>query len=131
VEEGTVATPFEHRPYGTELALCQRYYHRYINGNQQSIGIGHWWISSAIDTSVTFPVAMRSAPTLVATSGSNYYYILTAGSVRYISGAFSIGRASTNAAQLSASPDVGDTAGRAGLVASTSASSSIAFDAEL
>ena len=26
VEEGTVATSFEHRPYGTELALCQRYF---------------------------------------------------------------------------------------------------------
>ena len=26
VEEGTVATPFEHRPIGTELALCQRYF---------------------------------------------------------------------------------------------------------
>jgi hypothetical protein len=25
LEEGTVATPFEHRPIGTELALCQRY----------------------------------------------------------------------------------------------------------
>jgi hypothetical protein len=26
VEEGSVATPFEERPIGTELALCQRYY---------------------------------------------------------------------------------------------------------
>lgn len=26
LEPGTVATPFEFRPYGTELALCQRYY---------------------------------------------------------------------------------------------------------
>ena len=26
LEVGTVATPFEHRPYGTELGLCQRYY---------------------------------------------------------------------------------------------------------
>jgi hypothetical protein len=26
LEPGPVATPFEHRPYGTELALCQRYY---------------------------------------------------------------------------------------------------------
>jgi len=25
-EQGSVATPFERRPYGTELALCQRYY---------------------------------------------------------------------------------------------------------
>lgn len=26
LEIGTVATPFEHRPYGVELALCQRYF---------------------------------------------------------------------------------------------------------
>ena len=26
LEEGTVATEFEHRPYGLELSLCQRYY---------------------------------------------------------------------------------------------------------
>ena len=26
LEVGDVATPFEHRPYGQELALCQRYY---------------------------------------------------------------------------------------------------------
>ncbi len=26
LEVGSVATPFEHRPYGAELALCQRYY---------------------------------------------------------------------------------------------------------
>ena len=26
VEPGPVATPFERRPIGTELALCQRYY---------------------------------------------------------------------------------------------------------
>jgi len=28
LEKGTVATPFEFRPYGTELALCQRYYEK-------------------------------------------------------------------------------------------------------
>jgi hypothetical protein len=26
LERGVAATPFEHRPFGTELALCQRYY---------------------------------------------------------------------------------------------------------
>ena len=28
LEVGETATPFEHRPYGTELALCQRYYEK-------------------------------------------------------------------------------------------------------
>jgi hypothetical protein len=28
LEVGSVATPFERRPYGTELALCQRYYEK-------------------------------------------------------------------------------------------------------
>lgn len=32
VEQGTVATPFEHRPYGLELSLCQRYYEKSFEG---------------------------------------------------------------------------------------------------
>lgn len=31
LEIGTVATPFEHRPIGVELALCQRYYEKSFN----------------------------------------------------------------------------------------------------
>jgi hypothetical protein len=31
LEEGSVATPFEHRQYGQELALCQRYYEKSFN----------------------------------------------------------------------------------------------------
>jgi len=32
LEVGSVATPFERRPYGTELALCQRYYETGAHG---------------------------------------------------------------------------------------------------
>jgi hypothetical protein len=31
LEEGPVATPFEHRPYGLELSLCQRYFEKSYN----------------------------------------------------------------------------------------------------
>jgi len=37
VEEGSVPTPFEHRPYGIELSLCQRYYQKF--GNLSYAGI--------------------------------------------------------------------------------------------
>ena len=33
VELGKVATPFEHRSYAEELALCQRYYYRIDGGD--------------------------------------------------------------------------------------------------
>lgn len=37
LEEGSVATPFEQRPFGTELALCERYYETSFR-NGQTIG---------------------------------------------------------------------------------------------
>ena len=38
LEPGTVATPFEHRPIGTELALCQRYHEQWAGTH---IGSGY------------------------------------------------------------------------------------------
>jgi len=56
VEEGTVPTPFEHRPYGTELGLCQRYFCK----TGQNIFSGRGNTSSAV-FGITTPVSMRSA----------------------------------------------------------------------
>lgn len=39
LELGSVATPFERRPYSYELALCQRYYERTTNNSGSSIGM--------------------------------------------------------------------------------------------
>ena len=36
LEIGSQATPFEHRPYAEELALCQRYYWKLDNGTNQA-----------------------------------------------------------------------------------------------
>jgi len=63
LEVGTVATPFEHRSYGEELALCQRYYNSFgltsWSGNTNSGSI--YYIAS------TFP-PMRAAPTITTTT---------------------------------------------------------------
>jgi hypothetical protein len=62
LEVGKVATPFEHRSYGEELALCQRYFVRF-NGNTEHIGQNY--SGTTIDINVALPVSLRAAPTLV------------------------------------------------------------------
>ena len=59
LELGKVATPFEHRSYGEELALCQRYYHTLRSG---IIGVG----TSVGSVAFTYssPVTMRATPTI-------------------------------------------------------------------
>jgi hypothetical protein len=58
LEVGSVATPFERRPFGTELALCQRYYQR-IDG---FFAVG--FNSTTMTGSINFPIEMRSSPTI-------------------------------------------------------------------
>jgi hypothetical protein len=72
LETGSVATPFERRPYSEELALCQRYYQENIGetalGNEvmpftMNDGVAftpsnYRWIA------YTWPVEMRTTPTV-------------------------------------------------------------------
>jgi hypothetical protein len=61
LELGSTATSFDYRPYGTELALCQRYY---------TFGQNTTYISAASGTiayNVPFLVYMRTAPTVTRT----------------------------------------------------------------
>ena len=68
LEVGSVATPFETRSYGEELALCHRYYQTYQATAQEWIyleGAGatsRWW-QSYINT------PMRAVPSATITSG--------------------------------------------------------------
>ena len=70
LEVGSVATPFEHRSYGEELALCQRYYQELGRSNQnQGILVG-MVRNSHFTTGYNFVTTMRSGPT-ITTYGSN------------------------------------------------------------
>jgi hypothetical protein len=63
LEAGSVATPFERRPYGTELALCQRYYQKLGLASDAAIGSGISTTTSAGCAYVKFATTMRTAPT--------------------------------------------------------------------
>ena len=68
LEAGTTASPFEYRSYGTELALCQRYYEIYSNGTGTSAifeGLGGYFANSSIfRTAVPFKVTKRASPSV-------------------------------------------------------------------
>ena len=67
LEPGPVATPFEHRPIGIELALCQRYYYQYDNGGSNSgLFMTTFMGGSATRSGYTsaHPQTMRATPTV-------------------------------------------------------------------
>jgi hypothetical protein len=95
LEVGSVATPFEHRLYGQELALCQRYY-------ASSGGFTEYHVVPAPNATflgvyrVNMPVPMRTDPTLTpnysasnAISAYGWYTMNRNYSVHYITASVS------------------------------------------
>ena len=93
LEAGDTATPFEHRSYGAELALCQRYFEvrNYSSNNEDlssyfitSTFAKHFWL---------FKQSKRAAPTVSLVSGAwtnqtptisaNTYYVEFFNSTNY------------------------------------------------
>lgn len=87
LEVGDTATPFEHRPFGTELSMCQRYYEKsfpYATAPAQNVGatLGAAYatgqvLNQAFSSGITFAVAKRAAPTITTYStnaaSANWY----------------------------------------------------------
>jgi len=67
-EVGSIATPFEHRPIGTELALCQRYYYKSpIDFFYDTVGSSYNNLCSiryAYHINAPLPVEMRAVPNI-------------------------------------------------------------------
>jgi hypothetical protein len=70
LEPGSVATPFEHRPYATELALCQRYYQNIVVPSGTSDF--NWPVvresATQAQATIFLPVSLRAAPSSLAGS---------------------------------------------------------------
>ena len=125
-----VATDFEHRSFGQELALCQRYYYLHVEGDQENIGVGAYYNSSLCAFSVEFPVAMRAAPSLDYVSGAGYYQVYRNNASDTFS-AMTMPRSNTNAAAIDTTSGTSGTEGVAGILGTANAGAYIAFNAEL
>jgi hypothetical protein len=65
IEAGSVATPFEQRPIGTELQLCQRYYQVHASGWVPLIPSGSG--GANVNGGILLPVQLRTAVTTTFT----------------------------------------------------------------
>ena len=131
LEVGTSATDFESRSYGEELKLCQRYYYAHIGPNQgsnQLIGKGAWNSATQLEATVHFKETMRTTPTLVTVSGTNYYRYHGRGTSAYISWV-NIHAQQTNCASLYTT--ITGTLGLGANLVCTNANAYVHFNAEL
>ena len=66
LELGSVATDFEHRSYGEELALCQRYYEvlNKLDGNASAVCNAAFYSSANIYGIIKFAVEKRAVPSI-------------------------------------------------------------------
>ena len=89
LEKGSTATSFDYRPYGTELALCQRYFQKsykqsVVPGTAFSVSTAGCYCNfgtamGGITTPISYSTVMRSAPTVTTydvagNSGKVSYY---------------------------------------------------------
>lgn len=106
LEVGENATPFENRMYGTELALCMRYYQKSYDdgvspGTASTSGqVNHNFLNLGNYGNITesFTVPMRATPTMTVYDGTSG----SSGTIRYWDGSSEVTR--TSNFTLSASP---------------------------
>ena len=83
IEVGSQATPFEHRSFGEELSLCQRYYYRMQNGSSGSYWVGHVTSYGGNNNMlmIYLPVCMRDNPTLGTSTTASHFQLWGNGTV--------------------------------------------------
>lgn len=131
LEAGAVATPFEFEDHATTLAKCQRYYFLLATGaSTTSFSMAANITATEMQGQIHFPVTMRAAPSLVASSGTNYYGFVRNSADDFFN-SLTIAQAGTNGACVLNATEISGTAGHAGRLYTNNASASIAFNSEL
>ena len=136
LEVGSVATDFEHRSFAQELVLCERYYRSFYDSRIEKgkyWATGYYYSSSNMNIIEKFPIEMRATPTLICTSGTNFYRLYRHGAIDYVDD-FTLTHATRKAFRMNNQTDASGTAGSTGGFYNPSTETDlkiIAFDAEL
>jgi hypothetical protein len=134
LEVGSTATSFDYRPYGTELALCQRYYYKIGAGILYSmLGVG-WNVSTTQSLALTtFPTTMRTSPSALEQTGTagDYSIYHGGGSGVTCSAVPSFGIANQTNARVLLTVSSGLTANGGSMARAETANGYLAWSAEL
>ena len=132
MEVGSVATPFEHRSFGEELALCQRYLQKYtgvaaVKTFPHTAPLMAWNATNAANAMLSTTVTMRAAST-VTESGLR----LRSAELGNFDGTFAFASITVDGCDIgvgSVSPNL--VTGNTYMISSTDTSSYIQLDSEL
>ena len=136
LEVGSQATPFEHRSFGEELALCQRYYAVVAHGASSQDGTSHpvsmgaMYNSSTLYSNLELPCDMRTTPTLEIVSATGYYTFYRNGGSDVVDD-FALTKWGTRVLEFYNNSDISGTAGHAGFIRTSNSAAKFAVTAEL
>jgi hypothetical protein len=137
LEKGSTATSFDYRPYGKELALCQRYLYAIrgslASSSQASVGVGGWDGTAGATIVVPYPVQLRVfASSITVSSASDFQCVREAIAWENATAiALAADGNGVQAAALTVSTATRDTRGFAARMRSNSATAYLGFNAEL
>ena len=128
LEPGNVATPFEWRPLGAELALCQRYLPAFVSTSTNA-AVGSRQNTATTNAQIYFPfrTTARVAPTGVTSSGAGDFLISDATGTLVTPNALVFGYSSTDGAILAVGIASGQVAGAAAMFYAGSSGNYILF----
>jgi len=133
LEAGTTASDFEFLPFDINQQRCLRYYYRLVQGTPKTFGTGFYYTSSFVFSCNSYPVRMRTTPSLDQVSGTDYYDFLRNGATDSVDDFVlnTSGRTNEIFYEIFNATDASGTAGQAGVFRGGNASAYVAFDAEL
>jgi hypothetical protein len=127
LEVGSVATPFERRQYGQELALCQRYLPAYNSASTvNGLAPAYTTATTTVVATFSFPVVARVAPTGITVSNATHFTLTSAAATPTFS-AVTFGSASSSTTGFITGTISGATAGQGGAIYFNSASGQLLF----
>ena len=127
LELGKVATPFEHRSYGEELALCQRYYEEILSGSSGYVPFGMAWGPNEPRFTMVYR-EKRASPTISVNQSNDIVSYKAGSGIQYAWSSFNVDQATKKTALIYGDAALSTTTG---YTVQTRALGPIKIDAEL